>query len=73
MLRDAPDLVDSLRKYTFVAAGFAPRPVLVNSATFDELWPQPLGSASRWPGSSWLFASSTGLSKRPMTCGKSRF
>ena len=42
MLRDAPDLVDSLRKYTFVAAGFAPRPVLVNSATFDELWPQPL-------------------------------
>ena len=42
MLRDAPDLVDSLRKYTFVAAGFAPRPVLINSATFDELWPQPL-------------------------------
>lgn len=42
MLRDAPDLVDSLRKYTFVAAGYAPRPVLVNSATFDELWPQPL-------------------------------
>ena len=42
MLRDAPDLVDSLRKYTFVAAGYAPRPVLVNSATFDELWPHPL-------------------------------
>ncbi len=42
MLRDAPDLVDSLRKYTFVAASFAPRPVLVNSATFDELWPHPL-------------------------------
>ena len=42
MLRDAPDLVDSLRKYTFVAPGFAPRPVLVNSATFDELWPHPL-------------------------------
>ncbi len=41
VLRDAPDLVDSLRKYTFVAAGFAPRPVRVNSATFDELWPHP--------------------------------
>jgi len=41
VLRDAPDLVDSLRKYTFVAAGFAPRPVRVNSAPFDELWPHP--------------------------------
>jgi competence protein ComEA len=41
MLRDAPDLVDSLRKYTFVAAGFAPRPVHVNSASFDELWTHP--------------------------------
>jgi DNA uptake protein ComE-like DNA-binding protein len=41
MLRDAPDLVDSLRKYTFVAPGFAPRPVHVNSASFDELWPHP--------------------------------
>lgn len=41
VLRDAPDLVDSLRKYTFVAAGFVPRPVRVNSATFDELWPHP--------------------------------
>jgi len=41
MLRDAPDLVDSLRKYTFVAPNFVPRPVLVNSATFDELWPHP--------------------------------
>lgn len=41
MLRDAPDLVDSLRKYTFVAPGFAPRPVHLNSATFDELWPHP--------------------------------
>ena len=40
-LRDAPDLVDSLRKYTFVAPGFAPRPVHVNSASFDELWPHP--------------------------------
>jgi competence protein ComEA len=41
VLRDAPDLVDSLRKYTFVAPGFAPRPVHVNSASFDELWPHP--------------------------------
>jgi competence protein ComEA len=41
VLRDAPDLVDSLRKYTFVASGFAPRPVPVNSASFDELWPHP--------------------------------
>jgi competence protein ComEA len=41
VLRDAPDLVDSLRKYTFVASGFAPRPVAVNSASFDELWPHP--------------------------------
>ena len=41
MLRDAPDLVDSLRKYTFIAPGFVPRPVHVNSATFDELWPHP--------------------------------
>ena len=41
MLRDAPDLVDSLHKYTFVASGFAPRSVHINSATFDELWPHP--------------------------------
>ena len=41
MMQDAPDLVDSLRKYTFVAVGFAPRPVHVNSASFDELWPHP--------------------------------
>ncbi|MGI4759874.1 MAG: ComEA family DNA-binding protein [Janthinobacterium lividum] len=41
VLRDAPDLVDSLRKYTFVAPGFVPRPVHVNSASFDELWPHP--------------------------------
>ncbi|QKG57849.1 helix-hairpin-helix domain-containing protein [Hymenobacter sp. BRD128] len=41
VLQDAPDLVDSLRKYTFVAPGFAPRPVHVNSASFDELWPHP--------------------------------
>ena len=41
VLKDAPDLVDSLRKYTFVAAGFAPRPVHVNSGSFDELYPHP--------------------------------
>ena len=41
VLRDAPDLVDSLRKYTFVAAGFAPRPVHINSGSFDELYPHP--------------------------------
>lgn len=41
VLRDAPDLVDSLRKYTFVVSGFVPRPVPVNSASFDELWPHP--------------------------------
>jgi DNA uptake protein ComE-like DNA-binding protein len=41
VLRDAPDLVDSLRKYTFVAPGFAPRPVHVNSGTFDDLYPHP--------------------------------
>ncbi|MGI4735174.1 MAG: ComEA family DNA-binding protein [Janthinobacterium lividum] len=41
VLRDAPDLVDSLQKYTFVAPGFLPQPVNINSATFDELWPHP--------------------------------
>jgi competence protein ComEA len=41
VLRDAPDLVDSLRKYTFVAVGFVPRPVHINSSTFDEMWPHP--------------------------------
>ncbi len=41
VLRDAPDLVDSLRKYTFVTKDYAPRPVLINSASFDELWPHP--------------------------------
>ncbi|RZK15125.1 MAG: hypothetical protein EOO56_23520, partial [Hymenobacter sp.] len=41
VLRDAPDLVDSLRKYTFIAPGFAPQTVNINTATFDELWPQP--------------------------------
>ncbi|MGI4864774.1 MAG: ComEA family DNA-binding protein [Janthinobacterium lividum] len=41
VLRDAPDLVDSLRKYTFVAPGFVPQTLNINTATFDELWPQP--------------------------------
>ncbi|RZK32124.1 MAG: hypothetical protein EOO63_02280 [Hymenobacter sp.] len=41
VLRDAPDLVDSLRKYTFIAPGFTPQTVNINTATFDELWPQP--------------------------------
>jgi DNA uptake protein ComE-like DNA-binding protein len=41
VLRDAPDLVDSLRKYTFVTPSFTPQTVNINSATFDELWPHP--------------------------------
>jgi len=41
VLRDAPDLVDSLRKYTFVTPGFTPQAVNINSGTFDELWPHP--------------------------------
>jgi len=41
VLRDAPDLRDSLRKYTFVAPGFSPRQVNVNTATFDELYLHP--------------------------------
>ncbi|MCA8831521.1 ComEA family DNA-binding protein [Hymenobacter pini] len=40
-LRDAPDLVDSLRKYTFVAPGFAPTLVDVNNASFDVLQAHP--------------------------------
>ncbi len=41
VLRDAPDLRDSLKKYTFVAPGYAPQPVRVNTASFDELYPHP--------------------------------
>ena len=41
VLRDAPDLRDSLKKYTFVAPGFVPQAVRVNSASFDELYPHP--------------------------------
>jgi competence protein ComEA len=41
VLKDAPDLRDSLKKYTFVASGFNPKTVNVNTATFDELYLQP--------------------------------
>lgn len=41
VLRDAPDLRDSLKKYTFVAPSFTPKTVNVNTATFDELYLQP--------------------------------
>ena len=40
-LRDAPDLVDSLRKYTFVAPGFSPTPLDVNNASFEVLQAHP--------------------------------
>ena len=40
-LRDAPDLVDSLRKYTFVQAGYAPAPIEVNTAPFELLQAHP--------------------------------
>lgn len=41
VLHDAPDLVDSLRKYTFVAPGFSPTPVDVNNASFEVLQAHP--------------------------------
>lgn len=41
VLRDAPDLRDSLKKYTFVASGFAPQGVSVNTASFEELYLHP--------------------------------
>lgn len=41
VLRDAPDLRDSLKKYTFVAPGYTPKLVNVNTATFDEMYLQP--------------------------------
>jgi DNA uptake protein ComE-like DNA-binding protein len=40
-LRDAPDLVDSLRKYTFVAPSYAPAPLDVNNAPFEVLQAHP--------------------------------
>ena len=41
VLRDAPDLRDSLRKYTFVRPGYAPNTLNVNAASFDELYLHP--------------------------------
>ena len=41
VLRDAPDLRDSLRKYTFVGPGFVPRQVGVNTASFEEMYLHP--------------------------------
>ncbi|OWP62932.1 hypothetical protein CDA63_11990 [Hymenobacter amundsenii] len=40
-MHDAPDLVDSLRKYTFVAPGFAPALLQVNAASFEVLQAHP--------------------------------
>jgi DNA uptake protein ComE-like DNA-binding protein len=40
-LRDAPDLVDSLRKYTFVPAGYQPVPLNVNEGEFEEISQHP--------------------------------
>ncbi|TGE22091.1 helix-hairpin-helix domain-containing protein [Hymenobacter aquaticus] len=40
-LRDAPDLVDSLRKYTFVTPGFAPALLDINTAPFEVLQAHP--------------------------------
>ncbi|MBC6696851.1 ComEA family DNA-binding protein [Hymenobacter puniceus] len=40
-LRDAPDLVDSLRKYTFVRQGFVPEGVDINNAPFEVLQSHP--------------------------------
>ncbi|UOG74066.1 helix-hairpin-helix domain-containing protein [Hymenobacter tibetensis] len=40
-LRDAPDLVDSLRKYTFVRSGFTPELIDINNAPFETLQAHP--------------------------------
>ncbi|SNR42920.1 DNA uptake protein ComE [Hymenobacter mucosus] len=40
-LRDAPDLVDSLRKYTFVAPSYAPAAVAINTSSFELLQGHP--------------------------------
>nr|WP_262905203.1 helix-hairpin-helix domain-containing protein [Hymenobacter nitidus] len=40
-LRDAPDLVDSLRKYTFVTPSFAPAMLDINTAPFEILQAHP--------------------------------
>ncbi|NVO83276.1 ComEA family DNA-binding protein [Hymenobacter terrestris] len=39
--RDAPDLIDSLRKYTFVAPGFNLSRLAVNTASFEVLQAHP--------------------------------
>ncbi|SNC75242.1 DNA uptake protein ComE [Hymenobacter gelipurpurascens] len=39
--RDAPDLVDSLRKYTFVGPAFAPATININSEPFEVLQAHP--------------------------------
>jgi competence protein ComEA len=39
--RDAPDLVDSLRKYTFVGASFSPATVNINTEPFEVLQAHP--------------------------------
>ena len=40
-LRDAPDLVDSLRKYTFVRPDFIPTAIDINNAPFEVLQDHP--------------------------------
>ncbi|WP_160328240.1 ComEA family DNA-binding protein [Solirubrum puertoriconensis] len=40
-LRDAPDLVDSLRKYTYVAPSYQPAAIDVNSGSFEEISQHP--------------------------------
>ncbi|TGE10194.1 ComEA family DNA-binding protein [Hymenobacter fodinae] len=40
-LRDAPDLVDSLRKYTFVGASFVPATININTEPFEVLQAHP--------------------------------
>ena len=41
VLKDAPDLRDSLKKYTFISPSYAPKKVNVNTASFDEMYLQP--------------------------------
>lgn len=37
----SPEIVDSLHKYTYIQAGFAPRALALNTATFEELRTHP--------------------------------
>ncbi|KAA5549498.1 ComEA family DNA-binding protein [Adhaeribacter rhizoryzae] len=37
----SPEIVDSLHKYTYIQAGFAPRTLALNASTFDELRAHP--------------------------------